>query len=369
MKKICSFINKLPAKIILYLILGFILILVFIIFAVLATVHATPDATMTQEEQMIAAEVQKMEEDPVNGSEWQSAEDFTYITPAYSNSSILICKLSDGYTLEIGEGTGSVDALHIHPKVSSDQHHSAGYGVYVQSSGNHLKYADEAVESTPQDDETYIIQDRTYDELISSYNLLWTDDIIVAGEENREYTISFRVIDFGTYSVIGTAECKVVHENGAFTLKDLQNTDIQYTEEYTAEQRAQFVESAIDFAINAEALLVGDFSMCLDREEMREKAVVEKSEKPYFSVLLDNRNLYIKASTISNFNTIAVTMPTKSLGPLTVYLASEFQMKGYSFETATWKKNVNYIPFGYDLLCPITEDALIIPPSLYGLLS
>ena len=153
-------------------------------------------------------------------------------------------------------------------------------------------------------------------------------------------------------------------DNGKFRLKNLHSTDVADTGEFTEEKREELINAAIEFLIGNQN---GPLTSIYTKDALlaqTNSAVVERCGTPYFLITLDSENRYIKRYSVNNMNSLAVSFSTESLGPITVYLASEYQMKGYSFENTRKDPDPNYIAYGYDLLCPMSTETLVVPPQL-----
>lgn len=324
-------------------------------------------------EQKYGVEVANMlmgaEADPDTEFVRETSKDFDTIPPVYINGPRLSCSLISGDTFTVGSDIASETALfispHIEPGLGREGH---SFGIYTWCDSNGLVYPDDLNTALPAAGKTYILLGRTFEHIGSADTLSWTHSNIVKGSTYSDFRVQFRIVDLSTAAIIGVCSCSIRWDGESFFLAELHSEDILDTKEFPAEQRAAFIQTALDFMTDSKKGVLQYATAKCDYEDMKERAVVQHSSKPYFKITLDGNGKYIRFESITFIHPIAVSIPSP-VGPVTVYIAAtqEYSYSKHSsaeLQTMEQMEEPEYYAFGYDILCPMTEESLVLLPTL-----
>lgn len=285
----------------------------------------------------------------------------------YKNGDVLSCNLYNGGILQVGiEDRNEDGSIYLNPKYCPEGSATEDrYGVYINAAAGTVEYdyAGPYESENTMTEGTAVIKDRTYDTLVpSSGGIRWTmGSTLNTKDIKKEVKLSFRVIRFSDYTVIGTASCCARYFNNEYRLNGLHSTDVADMGLMTGEERTAAVETAIDYIFDKEAgpsFSTADESY---REIMLRFATVEKPDRPYFANLLDSEGGYVAAGTISRFNLTAVNVPYIGTGNITVYIAPKLQIEGYTVASTFMDRDEHPEAFGYDFLYPFSKETLYVP--------
>lgn len=269
----------------------------------------------------------------------------------YDNCRFFSCPLTNGGELFCGsDAQEDEDSLNLNPvyRDSSD----AGYGIYVSCPGADVQFFEGEVA------ECFIFTGRTYDTLLpcSAVTLTYPDTV------DADFEVRLRVVSLSDYMVMGTAVCTVQLRSGHCRITDLKQSDVGKSHESLDNPlRNELVGKAAEYITDRGC---GPSFSFLDREYlemMKEFAIVEKVPLPYFSLLCSSDGSCLSAGALSGMELYAVNLCYLGTGNITVYLAPEYQTRGFGVSETFFSPDKNFMAFAYDFLYPFSAETLLVP--------
>lgn len=269
----------------------------------------------------------------------------------YDNCRVLSCPLTNGGELFCGSvSEEDDDSLNLNPVYRDGT--DAGYGIYVSCPGADFDFFDgEAPES-------FVFTGRTYDTLLPCSAVTLT----IPDSADADFEVRLRIVRLSDYMVMGTAVCTVKCRSGHCVISGLEHSDIGKSHESLDNPlREELIGKAAEYIADCGR---GPVFSLLDREyleSMKEFAVVEKVPLPYFSRLCSSDGSCLPAGALSGMGLYAVNLCYLGTGNITVYLAPEYQTRGFGVSETFFSPDKNFTAFAYDFLYPFSDQTLLVP--------
>lgn len=347
-----------------------IILLVTLIFLLLTRERADAPASEEAYGRAVTSLITAAEANPDIEYVRETSADFDAYVPKYDNSRTLSCQLNTGDTVTVGRADNpSSDLLYICPKVAPAPKNAGHiYAVYVWCDSNGIRYPEELAANSLIRGETYILLGRTYEHLGTPDKLAWAHGNVTDGSEFSNICVEFRVVDLTDSLIAGVCSCDIVWDGEYFSLAGLRSNEIRDIGECPDALREELIRIAHDFMTVSGSGVLGNILVDLSTEIIKSKAVVQHAAAPYFDIILDKDGRYIRSESIPFIHPYAVSF-SSPVGPVTVYIADSEEYSGSEANrlnagNSERKPESRYYAFAYDILCPLSDDYLILPPTL-----
>ena len=289
----------------------------------------------------------------------------------YRNDRVLSVSTGYGMTFSVGlEQNGVTDALYLNPhfEYAYAGNPDEAYGYLMRTERVPLEYAESSASpawSTKYNGLTdFAIVGRTYDKVVSasardpsSYGVRWMDSPAYGGEENDGDTVRILIIRLSDGTLMGSVKAEVFFDENtkAYSLENLTNSDVAFTEELDAAQRDTLIAEAEQYLIEGN----NQMTLGVTKEEMESQnlsTIVEKSQRVYYNRLFDADGNAVAAGRFSNCDIYAVNINCDGYGFFTVYFAPEPQARGLAASTLGDSDELKLTLIGYDAFAPFTVE-------------
>lgn len=297
-------------------------------------------------------------------------------TGLYENS-VLSCEFPSGGTLKIGMDTSDRNAIYLNPVYectedelfnSQDDTYFAFYfqTEYGSDITTDMTATTSVTAGQTQSDKYFLITGRTYDTLVPStfrsptgYGAKWIDINNYHGFDGQDCHINIRVVRLPDGALIGTAEFDVLFDsaNTSYHAVNLRCSDVSMTGELSDDERNDLVERAFEFFCSDDKGQ-NTFVNTEYWNSYKTRAIVEKSDRVYFSRLFDAKGNVTIAGKLTGMHIYAVNINYPDYGFVTVYFAPQKQINGMR-STVGPKEDLQVL--GYDAFKPFTASSLFVP--------
>jgi hypothetical protein len=156
---------------------------------------------------------------------------------------------------------------------------------------------------------------------------------------------------------MGSVKAEVFFDENtkAYSLENLTNSDVAFTEELDAAQRDTLIAEAEQYLIDGN----DQMTLGVTKEEMESQnlsTIVEKSQRVYYNRLFDADGNAVAAGRFSNCDIYAVNINCDGYGFFTVYFAPEPQARGLAVSTLGDSDELKLTLIGYDAFAPFTVE-------------
>lgn len=218
------------------------------------------------------------------------------------------------------------------------------------------------------------ITDRCYDTCVPAdyrseedYGIAWTDPMLnMGGFPQDVINLQIRMVRIYDSALIDIFHGTIVYdkESERYVLNSIERADVSATEEITDALRSRMIQMAKEFMISDDkhqhiGFVIDDWEYACDN------ALVEHSGKVYFPKLLSSVGEVIRSGEYFNCDVYAVNLPYSGIGYMTVYIAPELQIRGFTSTIPLGETETTYGILGYDPLHPQSKETLAVPAYLY----
>lgn len=291
-------------------------------------------------------------------------------TGLYSNTENPEIQTGYGRYISIGLGNGDIrDAIYLNPHVRYDyaENPNEQYGFLLKTDRVPLEYAD--TDPKPGNDPRnaaftdLAILGRTYDRLVPAgwtdserYGVRWVDSPAFGGlphDGDVLHVLAVRVSD-GTLMGAGRADIVYDYPTDTYCIRNFRNSDVLYTGELSEEWRDRLYNDAVAFLQTGNDRFHIGFTGT-DWDEIRQFAVIEKLNRPYYGKFFNTLGTVISAGRYAGMDIYAVNINCSGYGFFTVYFCPEPMAYGLHADHLG-DRELNLIPVGYDAHSPMTEE-------------
>lgn len=289
----------------------------------------------------------------------------------YRNDKVLSVSTGYGMTFSVGlEQDGVTDALYLNPhfEYAYAGNPDEAYGYLMRTERVPLEYAESSVSpawSTKYKGLTdFAILGRTYDKVVSAsardpsnYGVRWMDSPAYGGADNAGDTLRILIIRLSDGTLMGSVKAEVFFDTHtkAYSLENLTNSDVAFTEELNAAQREMLIAEAVQYLTNGN----DQMTLGVTKEELESQnlsTIVENSQRVYYNRLFDADGNAVAAGRFSNCDIYAANINCDGYGFFTVYFAPEPQANGLAARTLSDSNELKLVLIGYDAFAPFTVE-------------
>lgn len=283
--------------------------------------------------------------------EWEQNNGMTEPDAAYANIGYYSYNYDPyGAFICVGVKTDEeTDMVYLNPQASVTGFPDSRIAFYLTPSRGDLVYSTESYSGKNDGKNAgrkFFVTDWVYDELMpveyidsEDYGVGWCNNYLYDGKMHEGADIYIRAVDLSHRNrLLATAKATIIfdEQTKTYRLSGIQSTDVSATGELTAEERAELVSRAYDYASDLRygpsASIANSLQVVGTKEEAVAKATVEfLGNKTYFPKLFNTSEQLMLSSIYTNrFDDIfAVSIPVKEKGFITMYYSAEAPQLSY----------------------------------------
>ena len=292
-------------------------------------------------------------------------------TGTYRNNNVQSVSTGFGMVFSVGlEEEGVTDAVYLNPhfEYAYASNPDEAYGFLMRTERVPLEYGDSSASpawSTKYSGLTdFAIVGRTYDKVVPAsardlvnYGVRWIDSPAYGGMDNDGDKVLILIIRLSDGTLMGSVKLDISfdRETKAYSLKNLTNNDVSFTNDLNRTQRDHLVDEAIQY------LNEGNEQMTLsvtkeELESQSQSTIVEKIPRVFYNKLFDTDGNAVAAGKFSKCDIYAVSINCDGYGFFTVYFAPEPQANGLAAPTLDNGEELKLVLIGYDAFAPFTVE-------------
>ena len=268
----------------------------------------------------------------------------------YRNDKVLSVSTGYGMTFSVGlEQDGATDALYLNPhfEYAYAGNPDEAYGYLMRTERVPLEYAESSV--SPAWSTKY--------NGLTDFGVRWMDSPAYGGADNAGDTLRILIIRLSDGTLMGSVKPEVFFDTHtkAYSLENLTNSDVAFTEELNAAQREMLIAEAVQYLTNGN----DQMTLGVTKEELESQnlsTIVENSQRVYYNRLFDADGNAVAAGRFSNCDIYAVNINCDGYGFFTVYFAPEPQANGLAARTLSDSNELKLVLIGYDAFAPFTVE-------------